>query len=89
MSKAHFVPSLVSWFSELGLHSFSSLFVLALAETFLGGEEFLLCMQSMGGFERIKLRGYKEILKVETSLEEIIRMVKLKAASFHDLQLQQ
>lgn len=55
----------------------------------LGGEEFLLCMQSMGGFERIKLRGYKGILKVETSLEEIIRMVKLKAASFHDLQLQQ
>lgn len=86
MSKAHFVPSLVSWFSELGLHSFSSLFV---GGDILGGEEFLLCMQSMGGFERIKLRGYKEILKVETSLEEIIRMVKLKAASFHDLQLQQ
>lgn len=42
-----------------------------------------------GVFERIKLRGYKGILKVETSLEEIIRMVKLKAASFHDLQLQQ
>lgn len=43
MSKAHFVPSLVSWFSELGLH-------------ILGGEEFLLCMQSMGGFERIKFK---------------------------------
>lgn len=55
----------------------------------LGGEEFLLCIQFTGVFERIKLRGYKGILKVETSLGEIIRMVKLKAASFHDLQLQQ